>query len=321
MDLCSYAEQFWHFYLTEEWNEKAAAFLQTLDEDIVVIGTGKHEFYESLAVFQKALQNEKKERSEIHFTIEPVSSKEKKCSEDVRLVYGTLHAVGLVDDASAIVDMDCRYSVIFQKNPEGKWKIIHVHQSLPNWEQHDGEFYPKTLVGQVKEAEDRAQQMERLAKMDQLTEILNHQSFFDECGKMAGGDGAFCCMAIDLDNFKQIKDIHGHLEGNRVLRETGQILKEISRGRGLAGRVGGDEFALFFTDLASAEEAGTIAEAILEQARKRREEMPFPGLSIGIARMGKGERVRDTFRRADQMLYQVKRGGKHAYQINPENLV
>ena len=78
MDLCSYTEQLWHFYLTEEWTEKAAAFLQTLDEDIVVIGTGKHEFYESLAVFRKALQREEQERSEIHFTIESVSSKEKK---------------------------------------------------------------------------------------------------------------------------------------------------------------------------------------------------------------------------------------------------
>lgn len=318
MDLCSYAEQLWHFYLTEEWTEKAAAFLQTLDEDIVVIGTGKHEFYESLAVFRKALQREEQERSEIHFTIESVSSKEKKCSEDVRLVYGTLHLVGTVENASVIVDMDCRYSVIFQKSSEGIWKIVHVHQSLPNREQHDGEYYPKTLVGQVQEAEIRARQMEELAKIDQLTGIFNHQSFFDECGKLSREKGPFCCMAIDLDNFKQINDVYGHLEGDQVLRETGRILREVSKGRGLAGRIGGDEFALFFAGLPSAEEAGKIAADILEQVRMRGETGPFPGFSIGIACMGEGERVREAFRRADQMLYQVKRGGKNAYQINPE---
>ena len=319
MDLRGYTERIWHFYLTEKWTENGASFLEILDEDIVVIGTGKHEFYESLEVFWEALRKEERERDEIHLTIESITSKEKRCSEDVRLVYGTLHVVGAVDNASAIVDMDCRYSVLFQKDPKGTWKVIHVHQSLPNREQRDGEYYPKTLVGQVQEAEDRARQMEKLARIDQLTGILNHQTFFDECGKLAEQGGRFCCMAIDLDNFKQINDVYGHLEGDRVLQETGHILREISKGRGLAGRIGGDEFALFFKGLSNAEEAETIAADILGQVRARGEMAPFPGFSIGIACMGEGERVREAFRRADQMLYQVKRGGKNGYQINPEH--
>ncbi len=315
MDLRSYTEQLWRYYATEEWSENSAAFLEALDEELVVIGTGKHEFYQSLQDFRESLKKEERERSEIRFSIASIDSQELACSEDIRLIYGTLHLVGIVENTPAVVDMDCRYSVLFRRNPEGQWKILHVHQSLPNQEQHEGEYYPKTLVGQVREAESRARQMEALAKTDQLTGLLNHQSFYDACAQLAGESEVFWCMAIDLDNFKQINDRYGHLEGDRVLRDTARILQEASQGRGLAGRIGGDEFAMFFTGIGQEAEAKAIAQEVLERARRARE--PFPGLSIGVAGGRKGQRSRDIFRRADQMLYEVKRSGKNAYRMAP----
>lgn len=318
MNLCSFTEQLWHFYLTEEWSEKAGVFLQTLDPNVIVIGTGKHEFYESRAVFEEALAREAQERSEIRFSIESITSREKVCSPDVRLVYGTLHLVGTVKKVNVIVDMSCRYSIVYAKEGDGGWRIVHVHQSIPNLDQRDGEYYPKTLVGQVQEAESRAQQMEQLARTDQLTGILNHQTFFDECDRLARNPGTFYCMVIDLDDFKQINDSYGHLEGDRVLQDMGRILQEAVADQGLAGRVGGDEFSLFLTKLSAPEEAEQMAAVLLAQVQKRKEQGPFPGISIGVAKLSQSESVRSGFRRADQMLYEVKRCGKNSYRVSRE---
>ena len=318
MNLCSFTEQLWHFYLTEEWTDKAEFFLQELEPDVVVIGTGKHEFYESRKVFEEALAGEAQERSEIQFSIESVSAREKVCSPDVRLVYGKLHLVGKVENADVMVDMDCRYSILYVKNREGHWKIVHVHQSLPNQDQRDGEYYPKTLVGKVQEAENRAQQMEWLARTDQLTGILNHQTFFDECDRLVQKPGAFYCMVIDLDDFKKINDCYGHLEGDRVLQDMGLMLQNAVADKGLAGRVGGDEFSLFLNKLSMIEEVEQMAAALLAQVEERKNAGPFPGISIGVARLNPAESVRSGFRRADQMLYEVKRRGKNAYRISQE---
>lgn len=48
--------------------------------------------------------------------------------------------------------MDSRFSIIYKRKENG-WKIVHIHQSIPNIEQMDGEYYPKTLSEQVKQSQ------------------------------------------------------------------------------------------------------------------------------------------------------------------------
>ncbi len=316
MDLCQYVKQLWELYMSCDNEEAASQLLDVMDETITIIGTGKHEFYESREEFVKAFGMETPERAEIEFHIQSIWAREVKLGDDASMVYGELHVTGRGRQAKIGVDMDTRYSMILCRK-EGKWKVTHIHQSLPYREQQEGEYYPKTLLDQVEEANKRAEQMEKLARIDQMTGLLNHHFFYKESQRLLEQKKTGYCMTIDLDDFKQINDSYGHQEGDAVLQEVGRMIRQAAGPGSVAGRTGGDEFALFCTDLASDADACAVGEEILRQTDRRIRERKgvFPGVSIGISRIREGESLKEAFRRADIMLYQVKRQGKHGYRF------
>ena len=314
MDLCQYVKRLWEVYISCSDESEFLELLDAMDENITIIGTGKHEFYESRKSFAEALIKEEPERTEIEFHIQSIWAREVKLGDDISMVYGGLHVVG--KGLQTGVDMDTRYSVILCRKGE-KWKAVHIHQSLPYREQQEGEYYPKTLLDQVEEANKRAEQMEKLARIDQMTGLLNHYFFYKESQCLLEQKKAGYCMTIDLDDFKQINDSYGHQEGDAVLQEVGRMIRQAAGPGSVAGRTGGDEFALFCTDLASDADACAVGEEILRQTdcRIRERKGVFPGVSIGISRIREGESLKEAFRRADIMLYQVKRQGKHGYRF------
>src|SRR2546423_4457738 len=86
------------------------------------------------------------------------------------------------------------------------------------------------------------------ARRDPLTELLNHQAFTDELEleferALRYGHG-LTLVFFDLDHFKQVNDTYGHPEGDRVLRLVAHLVRERLRRSDLAGRMGGDEFAV-----------------------------------------------------------------------------
>lgn len=316
MDLCQYAKQLWKLYILCDEQETARKLLEAMDENVTIIGTGKHEFYEDRNTFARAFDREGPEREEIVFRIQSLWAKELPAGGDVRVIYGGCHVTGTGRQADVAVDMDTRYSMVFRQI-DGIWKVIHIHQSLPYREQQEGEYYPKTLLDQVEEANRRAARMEKLAKTDQMTGLLNHHSFYEECSRLLEEKGSGYCMTIDLDDFKRINDSYGHQEGDAVLQEVGKILRQVVGQKGVAGRIGGDEFALFSGELFSNEEACAMAGEIMAQVDLRisDKEVVFPGVSIGISQVRAGEGLKNAFRRADVMLYEVKRNGKHGYRF------
>lgn len=316
MDVSQFVKRLWEVYILSNDQEEIGELLDTTDENITVIGTGKHEFYECREEFVTALAKEERERQEIAFHIQSLWTREMKIDEDVSLVYGGLHVTGVGREEDIMVDMDTRYSVVLRRRGD-TWKVLHIHQSLPYGDQHEGEYYPKTLLDQVEEANRRAEQMERLARTDQMTGLLNHFAFYEESERLLREKGMGCCMAIDLDDFKQVNDSYGHLEGDAVLQEVGKILGRAAGPEGVAGRIGGDEFALFCGNLTSGEEACAIAGEILAQVNRRISDgtKAFPGISIGISMVRAGESLKEAFRQADTMLYEVKRGGKNGYRF------
>lgn len=150
-----------------------------------------------------------------------------------------------------------------------------------------------------------------------MTGLLNHHFFYKESQCLLEQKKTGYCMTIDLDDFKQINDSYGHQEGDAVLQEVGRMIRQAAGPGSVAGRTGGDEFALFCTDLASDADACAVGEEILRQTdhRIRERKGVFPGVSIGISRIREGESLKEAFRRADIMLYQVKRQGKHGYRF------
>ncbi len=155
----------------------------------------------------------------------------------------------------------------------------------------------------------------QLARQDELTGLLNRRGFFHAAKKLTErGDAAI--MVIDLDHFKQVNDQFGHAAGDQVLVALGRLMQARSRSGDIAGRLGGEEFALLLPGL-SLEQAAQVARRLCQEWS----EQQFPGLpdrfrvtmTIGLAYSEEIEN-RDLDRMlllADQRLYHGKRHGRN----------
>jgi diguanylate cyclase (GGDEF)-like protein len=121
---------------------------------------------------------------------------------------------------------------------------------------------------------------------------------------------------MDIDNFKQINDRFNHKEGNKALVSFSNILRSLQDGNNLFYRLGGDEFVGLVFE--GKEKALKMADTIVKETRK----ITLPGnnrsltVSIGILQATKRE---DPVRKADDLLYKVKRQGKNQYLYAIEN--
>lgn len=171
----------------------------------------------------------------------------------------------------------------------------------------------------------RQEELEELSSTDALTGLLNRRSFIEELQnrhtQRPDRRGGAALFFIDLDNFKQVNDRHGHQQGDLALVALARILREQTRGRDLVARLGGDEFALFIEDItpAAAEHKGNEllrAGAELE-AYSGGPDAPL-GLSVGIAACDPDgrESLDGLIDRADQAMYRVKHHGKGGLDLS-----
>lgn len=190
-----------------------------------------------------------------------------------------------------------------------------------------------------------AKRAHELAKRDDLTGLYNDR-WFHSCltetlveSDVTGDDAVLLFM--DLDNFKKINDMHGHLAGSQVLREVGFLLKRvIDLDRATVARYGGDEFVAVLpqTGLANGMRvAEEIREAIIRTTFLEREYgfgMPALNLrdvlsiSIGVAvyhpGSGSGDgsiesKKNEILHRADEAMYEAKSLGKGRIVVNRED--
>lgn len=144
------------------------------------------------------------------------------------------------------------------------------------------------------------------ARRDALTGLLNHQAFTLglslELERAQRYETGLSLVALDIDRFKGINDTHGHPEGDRVLREFSRVIEEERRGSDLAGRMGGDEFAVVLVHSKPA-----AAERFLERLRTRGAEYGGASFSAGAAHAPTdGAAADELFRVADERLYEAK---------------
>jgi diguanylate cyclase (GGDEF)-like protein len=154
----------------------------------------------------------------------------------------------------------------------------------------------------------------RNSNLDILTGLPNRRQFFSELQRrieLAESSGACLGVGIlDLDGFKPINDVYGHLTGDRLLVEVGQRLRDQLRASVFLARIGGDEFALITQTDAGERDLVGIGERIEELLS-----VPFEvqgtaariGGSIGFARFPSAARSAEAlFERADCALYFAK---------------
>lgn len=175
------------------------------------------------------------------------------------------------------------------------------------------------IVRLVHEAEAARRMAQEQAWRDDLTGLLARRRFSELAQReldLARRSGrALCAVVLDLDDFKRINDRHGHGSGDDVLRSLAGCVRQGLRGTDLAGRWGGEEFALVLPDT----EVGAALEVMQRLlAALRGHRVPVgPGVdagctaSIGLAAWQHGAEGLDLlFRRADAAMYAAKSAGK-----------
>jgi diguanylate cyclase (GGDEF)-like protein len=162
---------------------------------------------------------------------------------------------------------------------------------------------------------DRAtSELAELARRDPLTRLLNHAAFSaaldDELYRARRYERGLTLVYIDVDDFKQINDTRGHPEGDRVLRRVSEVLRESLRASDLAGRMGGDEFAVCLIE-SDVETGGRFLARFQDLADEEAAAGRLPEgfrVSAGLACFpDDAESADGLFRLADKRLYEAKR--------------
>jgi diguanylate cyclase (GGDEF)-like protein len=165
---------------------------------------------------------------------------------------------------------------------------------------------------------------QKLARRDGLTGIFNRQHFFDVAQEVlryaARGKREACVLAMDLDHFKSVNDMHGHAAGDDALRRVVAVCEVLLRSIDVFGRLGGEEFAILLPDCPLAvarQRAEQMREAI---AASRREGDAAADVlvtaSFGIAATQDcGYNLTTLLAAADDALYAAKRAGRNRVEI------
>lgn len=166
----------------------------------------------------------------------------------------------------------------------------------------------------------KEEHLSRLAHYDTLTDLPNRSLLLDRTEHLIRHaqreKTKFALLYIDLDNFKTINDKEGHLNGDKVLRETADKLKSCIRSSDTAARIGGDEFVILLETIKDNSDINILSENILNELNK-------PNLinnssyivsgSIGYAIYpDDGDTTDKLLTRADKSMYEIKNANRKA---------
>jgi diguanylate cyclase (GGDEF)-like protein/putative nucleotidyltransferase with HDIG domain len=165
------------------------------------------------------------------------------------------------------------------------------------------------------------EQSREQARHDSLTGLLGHGVFHEELEQLIAASVPFSVLLFDIDDFKQINDLHGHQTGDGALRLVAQALQQGTRSGDTVFRIGGEEFCALLPHLPE-HRAFAVAEATRQRVAAILAELPNPvTVSVGVASFPVHGRTRDQLLAgADAALYASKRGGKNRTSIAGEQV-
>ncbi len=175
------------------------------------------------------------------------------------------------------------------------------------------------LQEDITERKSHQATLERLATTDSLTGLLNRRAFLDaterEIRRAHRYGQSLTLLMLDIDHFKRVNDSYGHPAGDEVLRRVSATCRDLLRDEDLAGRLGGEEFAVTLVQ-APRRAALVVAErlrmAIGDLAIEHEGRRIAVTVSIGVAEYGAGtEGVGRLVSQADMQLYKAKAAGRN----------
>jgi len=176
----------------------------------------------------------------------------------------------------------------------------------------------RALRREVAERQRLQEDLERLANTDALTGLPNRRYFMAQLsGELARRHRyghPLSLLMLDLDHFKQVNDQWGHAVGDEALRLFADSVQCCLRSQDVAGRLGGEEFAILLPETAE-----NVALPVAERIRARMEQTPIPStkgdfrvtVSIGVTQAQDSDDLESLLHRADEALYAAKQGGRN----------
>ncbi|WP_237724875.1 GGDEF domain-containing protein [Deinococcus alpinitundrae] len=187
----------------------------------------------------------------------------------------------------------------------------------------------RALVGQIaqqaREAEVHARAMAQAALSDPLTGIPNRTQAMQVLARLreqvVGGGPVSAIALMDLDHFKRVNDLYGHLTGDAVLIEVTRLLTAELRSNDVLARLGGEEFVVILTGV-TLSEAVRLCDHLRATLQRADWEHTAPGLnmtaSFGITMLSAELDLTATLQAADRALYEAKAAGRNTMQVAPQ---
>lgn len=211
-----------------------------------------------------------------------------------------------------------------RKNGEYYWESISI---APVLNKRDELVAFVGISMDISERKQMEQQLKELASTDPLTGICNRRHFIEEVesqlaySKRYGTPFSF--LIVDIDHFKQLNDHGGHALGDEAILKFTQVTQETIRVVDIFGRLGGDEFAVALPDTDN-DEALVLAKRLKDRISRLtiRNDTHATQMTISIGlstfqhHLRDSESVHTLLRRADQALYEAKRGGRNLIGVS-----
>lgn len=241
----------------------------------------------------------------------------------------------------SIIDKECEASLFYRNFTRAKlWSIFasgrsnmtfKYERTLANgarrWVRNEIRFLTDVDSGNLcvmltaKDIDAIKQQEQKLmvaARLDQMTMLLNRETSMEYIRQVLSNehDRLHVLFMLDIDNFKALNDTFGHQVGDEFLIALAKELKHSFRESDVVGRIGGDEFFALMRNVSEISQVERKANDILNVVNKvasNYSQVKVSG-SVGISLYpGNGRTLDEMYAKADEALYEAKRGGKNQY--------
>ncbi|MBP1153817.1 MULTISPECIES: EAL domain-containing protein [unclassified Paenibacillus] len=226
---------------------------------------------------------------------------------------------------SDVIEKGSKYEniqLIFERK-KTKSNFVCLFDALPIYDEH---YQIIGAIGQFRDVTrlyEAEEKYNHLAYHDDLTGLPNRRMFYKQLGEMfetaRHNDSTFAVMYIDLDRFKMVNDTFGHQNGDMLLCEAAERLKDRLPTDGFLSRMGGDEFTIIVPQSAGAGAAVIAAETILNNFERsfiiHGQEFHISA-SVGISYYpDDGQDAETLMIHADTALYKAKETGRNTYVL------
>lgn len=187
----------------------------------------------------------------------------------------------------------------------------------------------RRLTREIQRRVEAEEKIRWLAFFDPMTGLPNRNMLDDRLDNAVARAKRFgsrlAVLFVDLDGFKSVNDRHGHEIGDATLRMVAQRIQGVIRDIDTVVRLGGDEFCVLLNEVGSEDEAGHVAQRLIESISSPEELSGISvriGASVGIALFcgTQQQKSSDLLLDADRAMYEAKRQGKGRFAFSRRDL-